>query len=136
MTKIVEAWIDGAARGNPGKSGVGVRIKRKNGKVLKEEFEYLGDEYTNNQAEYSALLKALKVCDEIGARKIDVYSDSSLIVNQMEGKFRVRSDNLEPLYKKAKKLASNFAAVSYNHVSRKENSEADRLANKAIDEES
>lgn len=134
MSITVEAWIDGAARGNPGESGIGVLIKKKDGKVLKEESEYLGDSYTNNQAEYSALLKSLRVCGELGIDKIEVYSDSSLVVNQMEGKFRVRSSNLKPLYEKAKSLASNFDSVSYNHVPRKENSEADRLANEAIDE--
>lgn len=134
MKKRAEVWMDGAARGNPGKAGIGVVVKDKSGGILAEEFEYLGDDYTNNQAEYHALLKGLEVCADLDIDEVRVYSDSSLVVNQMRGDFRVRSDNLRPLYERARGLENEFGEVIYRHISREENSEADALANEAIDE--
>lgn len=134
MKKRAEVWMDGAARGNPGKAGIGVVVKDKSGGTLAEEFEYLGDDYTNNQAEYHALLKGLEVCADLDIDEVRVYSDSSLVVNQMRGDFRVRSDNLRPLYERARGLEKEFGEVIYRHISREENSEADALANEAIDE--
>lgn len=133
MSKTFLVWIDGASRGNPGKAGMGVLIKNEDGEILSKISEYLGDDLTNNQAEYSALVKALKSCLDLGGSVVRVFSDSKLVVNQMIGEYAVKSSNIKHLYEKAKELESKFRKVEYQHVSRGENPIADDLANEAID---
>lgn len=134
MTKSVTAKIDGASRGNPGPAGIGVLLKDRRGETIGRISEFLGKDLTNNQAEYSALVRCLEYCLEIGADAVEVLSDSTLIVNQMKGTYRVKSENIKDLYEEAKKLESNFEKVSYKHISRDENEIADNLANQALDE--
>ncbi len=134
MPKKVLAWIDGAARGNPGPSGGGILLEDAEGNALKEISEYFGDDLTNNQAEYSALVRALEECKSLGVDIVEVRSDSQLLVRQMNGRYRVRSDNLINLHRKAKNLEDNFEGISYEHVSREDNYKADELANSAIDD--
>jgi ribonuclease HI len=93
---------------------------------------YLGTT-TNNVAEYAGLLEALAVAREVGATEVEIMSESLLLVNQMLGKFRVKHENLVPLYKKARGLASFFPNFSIRHTLRAGNKEADRLANVAVD---
>lgn len=135
MSEPIVVWIDGASRGNPGQAGIGVLIQNNEGETLNEISEYLGDDKTNNQAEYSALIKALESCKELGVKNVKVLSDSELVVKQMKNQYRVRSEKIKNLHKKAKRLESEFQEVAYNHVSREKNSIADNLANKAIDSE-
>ena len=129
------AWIDGASRGNPGPAGIGVYIEGKGGETLSEVSEYLGDSYTNNQAEYLALVRALKECRRLGAKEVEVRSDSQLLVRQMNGRYRVRSDNIKNLHGKAIDIESELGSVSYVHIDREDNTKADELANRAIDDE-
>lgn len=126
-------WVDGASRGNPGESGAGIFVRDDEGNTLAKISEYLGSKLTNNQAEYSALLKALEYCRSLGVDEVRVFSDSDLLVKQMSGEYRVKSDNIRALYEKAKELESEFQKVDYNHISRDKNSIADNLANEAID---
>lgn len=134
MSESVVARIDGASRGNPGPAGIGVLVRDENKSILKEVSEYLGDGITNNQAEYSALIRALEECKELEADEVNIISDSQLLVRQMKGQYKVNSENLRGLYNKALDLESEFRRVTYRHVTRNENTEADRLANLALED--
>lgn len=127
----ITAWIDGAARGNPGPAGYGVYMKTDSGDLL-EISGYLG-RATNNVAEYAGLLDALAVAAEEGAREVEIISDSELLVKQILGQYRVKHPNLVPLHEKAKGLMRKFARVSIRHTLRAGNKDADRLANRAVD---
>jgi len=124
--------IDGAARGNPGESGIGVLIEEENG-GSREVKKYLGTR-TNNQAEYTALITALESSREYRNREILIYTDSLLLANQMNGLWKVKHPEIKELYTKARSLIEGFSRVTISHVPREENLEADRLANLAIDE--
>jgi ribonuclease HI len=126
---------DGGARGNPGPAGAGFVLESPDGTVAARGGRYLG-ECTNNVAEYEALLWGLAVAlEHPGAvsEGLTVYADSELIVKQMTGAYRVKHPNLKPLYERASRLASRFAAVRFKHVRREYNKEADGLANEAMD---
>lgn len=126
------AWIDGASRGNPGPSGIGIVIQDERGKTLLEISEYIGENLTNNQAEYHALVRALETSRERGIDEVEIRSDSQLLVRQMNGRYRVDSENLKDLHRRASELESGFKGVTYKHVSRDKNEAADRLANESI----
>jgi len=126
----VTAWIDGAARGNPGPAGYGVYMK-KDDEVI-EVSGYLGTT-TNNVAEYAGLIDALTLAATEGAREVEIISDSELLVKQMLGQYRVKHPNLVPLHAQAKVLVRKFARVSIRHTLRAGNKDADRLANRAVD---
>ncbi|HEY6566938.1 MAG TPA: ribonuclease HI family protein [Actinomycetota bacterium] len=123
---------DGAARGNPGPAGIGVQITDVDGDVVAEIAEGLG-ETTNNVAEYTAAIEGLKKAKELGATRVHLLSDSLLLINQLTGRFRVKSPHLQPLHRKARELASAFDDVEFEHVPRERNTEADRLANEGVD---
>ncbi len=126
--------IDGGARGNPGPAGAGFVIRSSDdGTILHEAGVFLGST-TNNVAEYSALVAALKAAANLGATEVDVFSDSELLVRQMTGLYRVRNDGLKPLYEQAQVLAGRFDRFNISHVSREQNKDADRLVNEALDE--
>jgi ribonuclease HI len=125
-------YTDGAARGNPGPAGAGVHIEAEDGSVLAEVAVYLGST-TNNVAEYMALLAGLERAGELGAREVEVRSDSELMVRQMSGRYKVRNEALQALHARAHELAAGFDRVRYVHVRREQNRDADRLANRAID---
>jgi ribonuclease HI len=126
------ANIDGGARGNPGPAGYGVRIQQDDGTIV-ELKESLGIA-TNNVAEYNGLLAALRWGVEHGVKSLSVRSDSELLVKQMKGVYRVRSAGLQPLYDEARSLARSIGRVTFEHVRREFNKDADRLANEAMDE--
>ena len=127
----ITAFIDGAARGNPGPAGYGVFMTTDRGEIL-EICGYLGTA-TNNVAEYAGLLEALRVAAEEGARELEIVSDSELLVKQMLGVYRVKHPNLIPLHAEAKAMARRFARFSIRHTLRAGNKDADRLANLAVD---
>lgn len=126
-------YIDGGARGNPGPAGWGAVVQSPAGDVVAELFGAL-PHATNNVAEYSGLLAALDWCKENGATNVHVKSDSLLLVQQMRGVYKVKSDGLKPLYGRARLLAHSIGQVTFEHVRRELNKEADRLANLAMDE--
>ena len=125
-------YSDGGARGNPGPAGVGAVIYDENKKLVQEAGEYIGKK-TNNQAEYQALILGLVKAKSLGAKELECYLDSELVVKQMQGEYRVKDVKLKPLYAEAENLAKNFTQISYAHVRRENNEEADRLVNEAID---
>jgi len=133
---MIEAWIahiDGGARGNPGPAGWGVVLRRPDEEGLVELYGSIGSA-TNNVAEYNALLSALGWCVEHGVARLHVCSDSLLLVQQMLGNYKVKNEGLKTLHGQARLLASRIGRVSYEHVPREQNKEADRLANLAMDE--
>ncbi|MDI6871840.1 MAG: ribonuclease HI family protein [Bacillota bacterium] len=125
-------YSDGAARGNPGPAGIGYLIYDAEGRLLAQEAAYLG-ETTNNVAEYTALIRALERAAELSAGPVRVFSDSELLVRQLNGEYRVRQPHLVPLYEQARRLLARFVLASVNHVPREKNREADRLSNEGID---
>lgn len=126
------ANIDGASRGNPGPASYAVVIRDPNGKVILELGKKLGRE-TNNVAEYYALLAALDYASSHNIRALRIRSDSELLVRQMQGRYKVKSPDLKPLYERASKLARQFEYFVIEHVRRVSNREADALANLALD---
>ena len=133
METRLTIFTDGVARGNPGAGGFGAIIKGTDGNILKKIEGYLGIT-TNNFAEYSALIAALKASLKYHAKKVEVYSDSQLIVRQLNGQYSVKSESLLPLYKEAKRLISVLGNVIISYIPREKNKEADALANKAVDQ--
>lgn len=128
----ITANVDGGARGNPGPAGYGVYIRGADGKPIAQLSEYLGIK-TNNFAEYSALLGALDYAIAHGHRALKVISDSELMVRQMNGQYRVNSQDLKPMYERARSLAHQLDKFAIEHVLRAKNQHADRLANEAMD---
>jgi ribonuclease HI len=126
-------YSDGASRGNPGQAGVGVVLVDPYGQIAVRNLEYLG-QATNNVAEYRGLLLGLKMAKNLGIRKIKVYSDSELLVRQINGSYRVKKPHLLVLWQEAQRELQQFSAFEVIHVPRELNREADRLANEAIDQ--
>jgi probable phosphoglycerate mutase len=125
------ANIDGGSRGNPGPAGYGARIEC-GGEVV--ELKASLGTCTNNVAEYSALLAALRWAVAHGCATMHIKSDSLLLVQQMKGVYKVKHPGLQPFFEEAKSLARQIGKVTYEHVRREYNKDADRLANEAMDE--
>jgi probable phosphoglycerate mutase len=123
---------DGASRGNPGPSGIGVVIADTTGEVLAEIAEGIGVG-TNNVAEYTAVIRGLERARELGAQEVLVRSDSRLLVEQLSGRFKVKNPTLQRLHAQVSSLAAGFARIRFEHVPREENVDADRLANLGVD---
>ena len=127
------AFIDGAARGNPGPAGAGAFLSASGSdQEPREFFEALGIA-TNNEAEYRALLLALDAARRAGATELVIFSDSELLVHQLNGRYRVKAANLKPLFAEALRRAKSFHSFSISHVRREANRDADRLANRGAD---
>jgi ribonuclease HI len=124
-------YADGGARGNPGPAGAGAVIMQ-NGKITARISKFLGVQ-TNNVAEYTALILALKKAHQLGLSGIEVRLDSELIVKQMQGKYKVKNAGLKPLFVEVVNLSKKFTSFHITHVPREENSMADSLANEAMD---
>jgi len=125
-----QAWIDGASRGNPGAAGFGVHFERDDS--VEELVGFLG-QTTNNVAEYAALIAALTLAGRHGVEDLTIYSDSQLLVRQVEGAYKVKAPHLVPIFLKVLQLRNEVASCKIHHVRREENRDADRLANLAID---
>jgi ribonuclease HI len=129
--EIARINIDGGARGNPGPASFAYSIVR-DGQPAVEEAQCLG-RTTNNVAEYTALLKALECAAQLGLQKLDIRSDSELLVKQMNGEYKVKNADLRALYDQAQQLRRKFQNVTIKHVFREQNSRADFLCNEALD---
>jgi len=130
--RVFSGRIDGGARGNPGPAGIGVLLEDETGR-REAYYGYLGST-TNNVAEYAALLVLLHRSLRRGAKQLTIHSDSELLVRQMLGEYRVKSPRLQRFHAAARRLMARIPNVSFLHVPREENREADRLANQAMDE--
>jgi ribonuclease HI len=122
---------DGVSRGNPGLAAIGATIKDGRGQLLASVSQRIG-RATNNQAEYRALMAALKETVKMGATEASIYLDSELVVRQLSGRYRVKNAALKSLYHEVSRLLSRLSSFSLNHVPRQQNAEADRLANNAL----
>jgi ribonuclease HI len=131
--KTVKLFSDGACRGNPGIGGAGAVITDAVDNILWEGKEYLGH-CTNNIAEYKALILGLKGAQAQGFNQLDVYLDSELLANQINGSYKVKNENLKILMQEIRSLLSSFKSIHVKHVLRCHNAQADALANLAIDE--
>ena len=125
-------YTDGGARGNPGPAGAGWVLLAPDGAVLSEGGVFIGTA-TNNVAEYEALLAGLRVAGAEKCARVEVRSDSELLVRQMTGAYKVKNAGLKPLFTSACALVATFQSVRFTHVRREQNTDADRLANEAMD---
>ena len=132
MSKSVNIFIDGASRGNPGPSGIGIVFCDDQGKVVKKLFKFIGNA-TNNVAEYSALIYAMQEALIDKYDDVKVKSDSELLTKQLTGEYKVKNDNLKPYYDMFQHIARGFNKIEVISISREDNLVADKLANKAID---
>lgn len=127
----LDIYVDGGARGNPGPAAIGAVIKKEDGQVIEEYKEYIG-EATNNVAEYRALLKALELAAKHAPCALRLYTDSELMCNQMLGNYKVRNDALAELFASAQGMLGKFENVSFFHIPREQNKQADKLVNQAL----
>ncbi len=127
--------IDGGSRGNPGPAAYGVVIRDPKGEIIARLKKFIG-KATNNVAEYFGLIAALDYADTHGIRALRILSDSELMVKQMRGQYKVKSEDLRPLFERARKMSQTLESFRIDHVYREQNSEADALANQAMDETS
>jgi ribonuclease HI len=109
-----------------------VQLTTPSGRVVADIARGIG-EATNNVAEYTAVIEGLSLAQELGARTVTLRSDSQLLINQLTGHYRVKAPHLQPLHRRARSLAAGFERISFEHVPREENQEADRLANEGVD---
>jgi ribonuclease HI len=133
---IIKVFTDGASKGNPGKSGIGILITNVNNEELLTHNEYIG-ETTNNVAEYSAFIKSLELVKSLNQsdkiKKIEFYADSELLVKQLNGQYKVRDSKLNLLHNETKNNLSELNIIyTINYIPRTENTIADKLANEAI----
>ena len=125
-------YTDGGARNNPGPAGIGAVIYDEKKNVLFEISEYIG-EATNNQAEYKAVIAAIKKAKEFKADELQFFLDSELVVNQLERKYKVKNAGLAPLFVSVYNETLNYKKVTFTHIPREQNKDADALANLAMD---
>ena len=126
-------YFDGGSRGNPGPAGYGYVLERPDGETLAADGHAIGIA-TNNVAEYRGIIAGMRHATELGIRHLRVFGDSKLVIEQVKGKWRVRAEGLRALHGEASELAHAFDSVTFEHVRRAGNAEADRLANVAMDE--
>lgn len=140
--KNIVIYADGGSRGNPGKAAIGVVVFEENGvprEALAKWGEYLGDGLTNNEAEYQAVIYALKKFKAVFGKKIaevsevEVRSDSELLVNQMNGKYKLENEKIQKFFIEIWNLKIDFANVKFTAIPREKNKEADALVNEALD---
>lgn len=141
MKKII-IYTDGGSRGNPGKAAIGVVFCNEKEQVIKKFGEYLGDNLTNNEAEYQAVIFALKKFKALFGKaiakvsEIEVRSDSELLVNQMNGKYKVEDEKIQNFFIEIWNLKIDFKGVKFKLISREKNKEADALVNETLDSQS
>jgi probable phosphoglycerate mutase len=129
---VITAYFDGGARSNPGPAGYGVYIVDESGTVLAELSGSLGNT-TNNIAEYNGLIAALQWAVDRDLTQLAIKGDSLLIIEQMRGNYKVKNEGLKPLHMKARMLVMQIGNVTFEHVRRENNKEADRLSNVGMD---
>ncbi len=141
MKKII-IYTDGGSRGNPGPAAAGVMFCNEKGQSIKEYSEYLGDNLTNNEAEYKAVIFALKKFKAVFGKKlaknseIEIRSDSELLVKQLNAQYKILNENIQPLFLEIWNLKFDFKKLKFKQISRDKNKQADRLANEALDAKS
>ena len=130
-TEQITAYTDGGSRGNPGPAAAGFTLADSSGTQLQAKAFYLG-QATNNVAEYTGIIKALNAAKQIGAKSLMVFSDSELLVKQINGQYKVKSENIRPLFRQTTDLLGEFRNWEVRYIPRDKNKEADRLVNQAL----
>lgn len=131
MPDKIIAHIDGGSRGNPGPAAAGFTLADSTGTQIQAKAFFLG-EVTNNIAEYTSFLKALEAAQQAGAEQLTVFSDSELLVRQINGQYKVKSEKIRPLFQKAVSLLNGFKSWQVSHIPREKNQQADKLVNQAL----
>lgn len=137
--KKVIIFVDGGSRGNPGPSAVGFIFCNEKGQVFKEYSDFLGENITNNEAEYRAVILAFKKFKAVFSNKlaknteIELRSDSELLINQLNGNYKILDEKIQPLFLEVWNLRIDFKKIKFKLISREKNREADRLVNQALD---
>ncbi|MBI2007648.1 reverse transcriptase-like protein [Candidatus Saccharibacteria bacterium] len=134
LLEETKLYTDGGSRGNPGESACAYAICKMDGTVVEKAGFYIGIA-TNNQAEYYGFKRGLERARELGINKINLYSDSELVVNQMNGKYKVKNQELAPLYQEVKALADSFEKIIITHVPRELNKTTDSEVNRILDQQ-
>lgn len=140
MKKFI-IYTDGGSRGNPGKAAIGVVICNEKEQEVKKYGEYLGDNLTNNDAEYQAIIFALKKFKALFGKKlaentdIEIKADSELVVKQLNGEYRLENPKIQQSFIEIWNLKFDFKSIKFKHIPRERNREADRLVNEALDQE-
>lgn len=138
MKKII-IYIDGGSRGNPGNGAIGVVFCNEKNQVIKKFGEYLGDNITNNEAEYSALIFALKKFKTFFGKaiaqksEVEIRSDSELMVKQLNGEYKIENEKMQKFFMDVWNLKIDFEKIKFKHISRDKNKEADLLVNETLD---
>jgi len=138
MRKII-VYTDGGSRGNPGPAAIGAVFCNEKGEFFKNYSEYLGENLTNNQTEYQAVISALKKFKALFGKKlssrteIEIRSDSELLIKQLNGAYKILDEKIQPLFLEIWNLRLDFKKVKFKLVSREKNKEADRLVNEVLD---
>lgn len=141
MRKVI-IYIDGGSRGNPGPAALGVLFYNEKGEVFKKYSEYLGENFTNNEAEYQALIFALEKFKQVFGKKLakntelEIRSDSELLVNQLNGKYKILDPKIQSLFLKVWNLKLDFKKIKFKLIPREQNKEADRLVNEILNSQS
>jgi len=125
-------YSDGGARGNPGPGAVGIVIKNADGRVIKEIGKFIG-RATNNEAEYKGVIFGLEACHEKNATEVTCFIDSLLVVNQLNGDFKVKDKKIKTFWTQVKNLEKKFSKVTYHHIPRTKNFLADKIVNEVLD---
>ena len=140
MKKII-IYTDGASRGNPGPGSVGVVFCNEKGEIIKTYSSYLGERVTNNEAEYQAVIHALKKFIALFGKQlakkseVEIKVDSELLVKQLGGEYKISNPRIQELFIQLWNLKTEFGKINFKQVPREKNKEADRLANEALDEQ-
>lgn len=140
--KKISIYTDGGSRGNPGKAAVGVVFCNEKGQCFKKYGEYLGDHLTNNEAEYGAVIFALKKFKSLFGKKIadsseiEIKSDSEFLVKQLNGEYKILDSKIQSLFLELWNLRLDFKKVKFIYINREKNQEADKLVNEALDGQS
>jgi ribonuclease HI len=129
---IYTLYFDGCSKGNPGKAGAGYVIYKENDEIAYKSV-YVGDKETNNKAEYSGLYEGLLCALQNRIFTIHVKGDSNLVIKQMKGEYKVKSENIQTIYQNTKQLSTQFQHITFEHVYRKDNKRADQLANLGLE---
>mgnify|MGYP001603526547 FL=1 len=139
--KKITIYTDGGSRGNPGKAAIGVVFCNEKNQIIKKYSEYLGNNLTNNEAEYNAVIFALKKFKALFGKviaetsEVEIKSDSELMVKQLNGEYKLENEKIQKLFIEIWNLKIDFKSVKFKHIQREKNKEADRLANEALDSE-
>jgi len=138
MKKII-IYTDGGSRGNPGKAAIGVVFFNEKGQIIKKYGEYLGDDLTNNDAEYSAVIFALNKFKTLFGKaiaensQVEVRADSELLVKQLNGEYKLENEKIQKFFIEIWNLKIDFKSIKFKHIPREKNKEADSLVNEALD---